>query len=58
MLNKTYIALERGLVASQNCLKVRFITAAALVHELIEASDEKHLLQLQKQLSSQHLFVL
>ena len=54
-LNKTHIALGLGLVACQNCLKVRFITAAALVHELIEASDEKHLLRLQKQLSSQHL---
>ena len=43
--NKTHIALGLGLVACQNCLKVRFINAAALVHELIEASDEKHLLR-------------
>ena len=44
-LNKTHISLGLGLLACQNCLKVRFINAAALVHELIEASDEKHLLR-------------
>ena len=34
---KTHIALGLGLAACQKGLKVRFITAAALVHELIEA---------------------
>jgi len=34
---KTYIALGLGLAACQRGLKVRFTTAAALVHDLIEA---------------------
>ena len=55
---KTHIALGLGLAACQKGLKVRFITAAALVHELIEARDEKSLLRLQKQLVSQHLLII
>lgn len=55
---KTHIALGLGLVACQKGLKVRFTTAAALVHELIEAHDEKLLLRLQKQLASQHLLII
>ncbi len=55
---KTHIALGLGLSACQKGLKVRFITAAALVHELIEARDEKNLLRLQKQLASQHLLII
>jgi len=39
-----------GLAACQKGLSVGFITAAALVHELIEARDEKRLLRLQRQL--------
>ncbi len=38
---KTHIVLGLGLAACQKGLKVRFITAAALVHELLEAVDEK-----------------
>jgi DNA replication protein DnaC len=37
---------------------VRFTTAAALVHELIEAKDEKCLLRYQKQLASCHLLIV
>lgn len=55
---KTHIALGLGLAACQKGLKVRFITAASLVHELIEARDEKNLLRLQKQLASQHLLII
>jgi hypothetical protein len=33
-----------GLAACQKGLSIGFITAAALVHELIEARDEKRLL--------------
>ena len=40
---KTHIALGLGLAACR--LTVGFITAAALVHELIEARDEKRLLR-------------
>ena len=36
---KTHVALGLGLAACQKGLKVRFTTAAALVHELIEAVD-------------------
>ena len=38
-----HIALGLGLAACQKGLTVGFITAAALVHELIEARDEKRL---------------
>ncbi len=38
---KTHIALGLGLAACQKGLIVGFITAAALVHELMEARDEK-----------------
>ena len=47
---KTHIALGLGLAACQKGRKVRFTTAAALVHELIEAVDERRLQRLQKQL--------
>jgi DNA replication protein DnaC len=55
---KTHIALGLGLAACHKGLKVRFITAAALVHELIEAADEKRLLRLQKQLTGQQLLII
>jgi DNA replication protein DnaC len=55
---KTHIALGLGLTACQKGLKVRFITAAALVHELMEANDERRLLRLQKQLASLHLLII
>jgi DNA replication protein DnaC len=47
---KTHVALGLGLAACQRGLSVGFTTAAALVHELLEARDEKRLLRLQKQL--------
>jgi DNA replication protein DnaC len=40
---KSHIALGLGLAACQKGLSVGFTTAAALVHELIEARDEKRL---------------
>jgi DNA replication protein DnaC len=46
---KTHVALGLGLAACQKGLTVGFITAAALVHELMEARDERRLLRLQKQ---------
>ena len=48
---KTHIALGLGLAACQKGLNVRFITASSLVHELMEAPDEKRLLKLQKSLA-------
>ena len=49
---KTHIALALGLAACQRGHRVRFTTAAALVSELIEARDEKKLLQFQKQIAA------
>lgn len=55
---KTHVALGLGLAACQKGLKVRFSTAASLVHELIEAADERRLQRLQKQLASQELLII
>ena len=46
------------LEACQKGLSVGFLTAAALVHELMEARDEKRLLRLQKQLAKYHLLII
>jgi len=48
---KSHVALGLGLAACQKGLSVGFTTAAAVVHELIEARDEKRLLRLQRQLA-------
>ncbi len=55
---KTHIALGLGLAACQKGLPVGFTTAAALVHELMEARDEKRLLRLQKQLAAYKLLII
>ena len=55
---KTHVALGLGLTACQKGLKVRFTTVAALVHELLEATDERRLQRLQKQLVSQDVLIL
>jgi DNA replication protein DnaC len=55
---KTHIALGLGLAACQKGLSVGFITAAAIVHELIEARDEKRLLRLQRQLTAYKLLII
>src|SRR4051812_997734 len=55
---KTHIALGLGLAACQRGLSVGFTTAAALVHELLEARDEKRLLRLQKQLAGHRLLII
>jgi DNA replication protein DnaC len=55
---KTHIALGLGLAACQRGLSVGFTTAAALVHELLEARDEKWLLRLQKQLIGYKLLII
>ena len=47
---KTHVALGLGLAACQKGMSVGF-TTAALVHELMEARDERRLLNLQRQLS-------
>jgi DNA replication protein DnaC len=55
---KTHIALGLGLSACQKGLSVGFVTAAALVHELMEARDERRLLRLQKQMVSHKLLII
>ena len=37
---------------------MRFITAAALVHELMEARDDRRLLRLQKQMANNKLLII
>ncbi len=55
---KTHVALGLGLAACQKGLSVGFTTAAALVHELLEARDERRLLRLQKQLAGYKLLIV
>ena len=55
---KTHVALGLGLAACQKGLAVGFTTAAALVHKLIEARDERRLLRLQKQLAAYRLLII
>ena len=56
--DKTHVALGFGLAAIQRGLSVGFATAASLVHELIEARDERRLLTLQKRLARLKLLVI
>ena len=57
---KTHVALALGLglAACQRGLSVGFTTAAALVHELTEARDERRLLNLQRKLASLKLLII
>ena len=57
---KTHVALGLGLAACQRQrgMSVGFTTAASLVHELIEARDERRLLNLQRQLSRLNLLII
>ena len=55
---KSHIGLGLGLAACQKGLSVGFTNAAAVVHELIEARDEKRLLRLQRQLAAYKLLII
>jgi DNA replication protein DnaC len=55
---KTHIAIGLGVAACRQGLSVRFITAASLVHGLLEASDERRLLRLQRQLAAYKLLII
>ena len=55
---KTHIALGLGLAACQRGMSVGFTTAAALVHELMEARDDRRLLNLQRQLARLKLLII
>ncbi len=55
---KTHVTLGLGLAACQRGMSVGFTTAAALVHELIEARDDKRLLNLQRKLARLQLLII
>ena len=55
---KTHVAIGIGLAACQRGIKTRFATAAAIVHEMIEAQDEKRLLRFQRQLAGVELLII
>ncbi len=55
---KTHAALALGLAACQRGFSVGFTTAAALVHQLMEARDERRLLKLQNQLAAYKLLII
>jgi DNA replication protein DnaC len=55
---KSHIALGLGLAACQKGLSIGFTAAAAIVHELMEARDEKRLLRLQRQLAGYKLLIV
>ena len=57
-VGKTHVAIGLGLAACRRGVKTRFATAAAIVHELIEARDEKRLLRLQRQLAGYELLIV
>jgi DNA replication protein DnaC len=55
---KTHVSIGIGLAACQRGIKTRFATAAAIVHEMIEAQDDKRLLRLQRQLAGYELLII
>jgi DNA replication protein DnaC len=55
---KSHVALALGLAACQRGMTVSFTTAAGLVHQLMEARDEKRLLRLQSQLAACKLLIV
>ena len=55
---KTHVALSLGLAACQRGFSVAFTTAAGLVHQLMEARDEKRLLKLQRDLQAPKLLII
>ena len=59
-VGKSHVAIALGVAACQRgiIIRTRFATAAVIVHELIEAHDEKRLLRLQRQLASHELLII
>jgi DNA replication protein DnaC len=55
---KTHIGLSLGLAACQKGFSVAFTTAAGLVHQLMEARDERRLLRLQRDLAAVKLLII
>ena len=55
---KTHIATALGLAACQQGQKVCFKTASSLVHEMLEAHDERQLLKYKARLAKYQLLIL
>ena len=55
---KSHVALALGLAACQKGFTVAFTTAAALVHQLMEARDERRLLKQQRDLQAVQLLIV
>jgi DNA replication protein DnaC len=55
---KTHLSIALGMQACCDGKRVRFITAAELTHQLIEARDEKQLLRYQQQLARCDLLIV
>jgi len=55
---KTHLAIALGMEACNKKKRVRFFTTADLVHQLLEARDEKQLLRYQEQLLRYDLLIL
>lgn len=55
---KTHIALGLGLAACQKGISVGFTTASSLVHELMEATNEKSLLRYKRKLAKYKLLIV
>jgi DNA replication protein DnaC len=57
-LGKTHLAIGLGIEACQTGKHVKFFTAGELVHQLVEAKDEKRVLRLQQQLAKVDLLLI
>ncbi|EHJ58066.1 IS20 family transposase IstB-like protein (plasmid) [Novosphingobium pentaromativorans US6-1] len=55
---KTHVAIGLGLAACQKGLTVGFVTASALVSQMMEARDERRLLRLHKQMAGYKLLIM
>jgi DNA replication protein DnaC len=55
---KTRVALALGLAACQKGFTVAFMTAAALVSQLMEARDERRLVELRRDLAAVKLLIV
>ena len=55
---KTHIAIALGLAACQKGLSVWFVTASTLVHDLLEARDERRVQKLKRSLAAYKLLII
>ena len=55
---KTHIAISLGLAACQQGYNVGFTTASSLVHEMLEARDERQLLRYKAKLAKYQLLII